>query len=140
MIKRLTAVSSLWLVFTIETFAQGICIPAPLKVTTLKGQVVTSLTKGEEPLPNASVELRQAIYQGRVIKKVKANENGEFSFQDIKVGNYVLTVTYPQLARIDIPILLGRVKGKENLDQMIVIVLGSNFTKPCGGGRAFIHK
>jgi hypothetical protein len=139
MIKIPAIFISLWFILTIETFAQGICIPDPLEVTSLRGQVVFSFSKGEEPLSKASVKLRSANYPRPVIAKAKINKNGEFDFKGIKYGTYILTVTYPQLARLDVETSFIKEKEKTNSRQMIIFSLGANFTVPCGGGKAFLR-
>lgn len=138
MIKILTIFIGLWFILPTETFAD-ICIPESLEVTSLRGRVIDVFSKGEEPLSKASVKLRSAIDPDRVIKTAKVDENGEFDFKGIKYGTYILSVTYPQLARLDVRIFFIKEKEKTNPGQAIIFSLGSNFNEPCGGSKAFLR-
>ena len=121
---------------TVPASAQGVCIPEALVVANVYGKVVSQLEKGETPLGQASVELLEDRYRGRVVAKTTADENGCFKLSKrVKPGKYVLKVSYPNLA-----VFYGRVRliasKAQSARQELFITMGADFTKPCGGSFA----
>jgi len=98
--------------------------------------VVTQLERGETPLPEALVVLLEDRYQGRVVAQTTTGEDGTFSFKKkLKPGKYVLKVSHPNLATFYGPVELT--KSRSGLPvQEIVVTIGADFTKPCGGSSA----
>jgi hypothetical protein len=116
--------------------AQGMCIPEALVVTNVSGKVVSQLEKGETPLAQASVALLEDRYQGRVVAETTADEHGCFKFsKKVKPGKYVLKVSYPNLAAFYGRVRLTASKAQSSR-QELVVTIGADFTKPCGGSFA----
>ena len=120
----------------VSTNAQGICVHSLIVATALSGKVVTQLERGETPLPEALVVLLEDRYQGRVVAQTTTGEDGTFSFKKkLKPGKYVLKVSHPNLATFYGPVELT--KSRSGLPvQEIVVTIGADFTKPCGGSSA----
>lgn len=121
---------------TVSANAQGICVSEALVVTGVSGKVVSQLEKGETPLPQASVELLEDRYQGRMVAETIADSDGCFKFKKkIKAGKYILKVSHPNLAAF-----YGRVRvtsfKSQDVQKEIVVIIGADFTKPCGGSFA----
>jgi len=98
--------------------------------------VVTQLERGETPLPEASIVLLKDRYQGRVVSQTTTSEDGTFSFKTkLKPGKYVLKVSHPNLATFYGPVELTK-SGSGTPVQGIVVTIGADFRKPCGGSSA----
>lgn len=120
--------------------AQGLCIPEPLIVTVVSGKVVSQLEKGDAPLPQATVVLLEDRYEGHVIAETTSRPDGFFEFsKKVKPGKYVLKVTHPNLAAF-----YGRVRVTASKartpQQEILVTIGADFTKPCGGSFAELRE
>ena len=116
--------------------AQGICIREALSVNIVSGRVISKLDNGETPLPRSTVFLRQDRYQGRVVAQTTSDSDGNFWFdKKIKQGKYIFEVTYPNLAAFN-----GRlnliVSNTKRPQKEIIVTMGADFTKPCGGSSA----
>jgi len=122
-----------------KAVAQGICIPEPLKVTAVCGQVVLPSKKGEEPLQGAKIELREKDYEGRTIATVTADESGCFNFSGIQPGKYVLRASYPDLMQFMIRVQVVKAPKAKESQCHILIALGANALEPCGGGFAKVR-
>jgi hypothetical protein len=118
--------------------AQGTCVPDELVTPSLEGRVVFKREAGEDPIKQASVQLLESRYQGRVIATATSDVNGAFKFaKKIKPGKYMLKVTYPELATYHGPVRFIK-PGTGSNAQEIVVTLGADFTKPCGGSSAAV--
>ena len=115
--------------------AQGICVPDTLSVTAVSGRVVAELNKGETPLTEAVITLKKGNHDGPVIAKQSINEAGSFSFSKVKPGNYQLKVTAPSLRDFYLDLQVRRSKASKDQKEIIVI-MGTDFTKPCSGSSA----
>jgi hypothetical protein len=112
----------------------GICAQDQLVVGSLDGKVVSRLTNGEVPIARASVLLLRDLYPRRVVAATTSDADGIFKFnKKIKPGKYILKVSYPQLATFYGPVKLMK---SGSLAQEIVVTIGADFTKPCGGSSA----
>ena len=131
---------SLFSGLTIHVAAQGVCVPETLSISVVTGRVVSQIRSGEIMLPQASVTLLEDRAQGRVIAETTADENGHFRFEHIKKGNYVLKVSHPNLATHYGSIRVVRTKTIKTAPQPeIIVTLGADFGKPCGGSHAEIR-
>jgi hypothetical protein len=123
----------------VSAYAQGICVQSPLVVNSLNGKVVSKLTKGEAPIVRASIVLLEDRYQGRVLAQTTSDANGVFKFNKrIKLGKYILKVSYPELATFYGPVSLVK-SGSALPSEELVIIIGADFTKPCGGSSAEVR-
>jgi len=118
--------------------AQGTCVPNELVTQSLEGRVVLKREVGEDPIERASVQLLESRYQGRVLASATSDANGAFKFaKKFKPGKYVLKVTYPEMATYVGPLRFTKAAtGSET--QEIVVTIGADFTKPCGGSSAVV--
>src|SRR6476659_1526492 len=81
------------LLFTISFIL--LCSTAFAQDTQIKGTVIDSSANAK--LTNASISILQAK-DSILVKFTRANANGEFNFQNIKSGDYLLMITYPDYA------------------------------------------
>ena len=117
--------------------AQGICVHEDLVTKALEGRVVSKSNSGEEPIAGASIQLLEARYQGRVIAEAMSDATGVFKFtKKVKPGKYDLKVTYPQFKTYFGPVRFIK-PGTES--QEIVVTMGVDFTRPCGGTSAKVQ-
>ena len=126
------------LCFAVSASGQGTCVPNELVTPSLEGRVVFKREVGEDPVKQASVQLLESRYQGRVIATATSDANGAFKFaKKLKPGKYMLKVTYPDLATYQGPVRFTK-PGTGSNAQEIVVTLGADFTKPCGGSSAAV--
>ena len=137
-VKLIFSVIALMLmVQNISTAAPDICAYDTLKVAVLRGRVVYEPSQvGIEPAANATVELRKAGYNGRVIARVVADKDGRFNFVGMKAGKYVIYVEAPKrISRIYFPVELNKPPKLNNGEPEITVTLGFGY-KGCGGSFA----
>jgi hypothetical protein len=117
--------------------AQGICVHETLTVSSISGKAVSQLVRGETPLHDITVKILEDPYKGRVIAQMVTGEEGVFSFRKkIKPGKYILEVSYePYLATYSGRIVVVASNENESRKE-IVVILGADFIKPCGGSYA----
>ncbi|HEX8491451.1 MAG TPA: carboxypeptidase-like regulatory domain-containing protein [Pyrinomonadaceae bacterium] len=121
--------------------AQGVCVREMLTVSSISGKVVSQFNSGEAPLYDIAVELLEDRRdKKRVIAKMTTGNDGVFNLRKIKPGSYILRVSYKGvLAPYDDRIRVVSSKGKESKSE-IVVTLGADFNKPCGGTYAELRK
>ena len=127
--------------FHYEVEAQGICVHKGLTVTSISGKVVSQLERGETPLHDITVRILEDRYKGRVIAQMVTGADGLFSFRKkLKPGKYILEVSYkPYLATYSGRMLVEAPKANEARTE-IVVTLGADFIKPCGGSYAELRE
>lgn len=140
MCKRLMLSCLFMVLCHLSLKAQGICNPDPLTISTVSGQVVESISKGEIPLPEATIQLRKPEYDGQELGRVMSDAEGRFCFTKVKPGQYVLTASYPGLKTFAFRITVVKLPKTQTSKIGLVIGLGSNFNQPCGGGFARLSK
>lgn len=115
--------------------AQGICVPDTLSVKVISGKVVAVLDKGETPLTEALITLQKGDNDGPIVAKQSINEDGSFGFGPVKPGKYQLKVTAPAFRDFYLDLQVRRSKITKN-QKDIIIIMGTDFTKPCSGSAA----
>jgi hypothetical protein len=120
----------------VSTNGQGICVHPLIVVSAISGKVISQLDRGETPVTQASIVLLENRYRGRVLTQTTSDAAGEFKFnKKIRPGRYVLKVSYPNLASFYGPVKL--MKFRSGLPtREIIVIMGADFTKPCGGTSA----
>ena len=114
-----------------------ICVYETLKVATLRGKVVYGPSQaGTESAKGATVELRRAGYNGSVVKKVVADDDGGFDFGRVKDGEYVIYVEAPQkISSIYFPVELKNARELKEDEPKLQVTLGFGY-KGCRGSFA----
>jgi hypothetical protein len=114
-----------------------ICAYDTLKVAVLSGRIVYEPSQvGTEPAANATVELRKAGYNGRVVAKVVADKDGRFDFGKVKDGKYVIYVEAPKkISDIYFPVELNKPRKLSGSEPEIKVTLGFGY-KGCRGSFA----
>src|ERR1700722_7815267 len=74
----------------------------PITLRWMQGRVVDQLGS---PVPQASVDL---LRNEMVLASVQTNDDGRFSFQDVKAGNYELRAEYPGFISDQYPVVLKK--------------------------------
>jgi hypothetical protein len=129
----------LLLLLSIGTLAkgQGICVISEIKISQIKGRI--SLPNGI-PIPDASLELHEKTSAGRLVSKVKSNEEGRFIFENVVASKYTLIASYPTFVTLHVPVRVTGSKTGKNKSKEIVILLNALIDKPCGGGDAYLQR
>lgn len=126
--------------FAKDVLAQGLCEPYHFRIDKIKGRVVSDGPKGDEPIPNAKIELRRIKdnLKIEVIKTVFSSNEGFFDLGKIKKGKYQIAVSQEELNFIDFFFGITRAERKKILknEEYLYIKLGVSVLKPCGGGKA----
>ncbi len=114
--------------------AQGICVPDTMSVAAISGRVVAELEKGETPF-SASVTLMKGPNNGPVIATHAVDAEGRFNFDHLKSGKYRIKVSTPHLLDFYLDLILKPSRAV-NDEKEIVIKIGADLIKPCGGSSA----
>ena len=111
--------------------AQGTCVIPTLKVQSVKGRVVWR----QYGIPDVTVELRDWNYQNKTLASFLTNEDGNFEFNGVKKGKYLLVIRAESYLGLDVPI---RVEPKtKNKVSMLAIFLARDYSmSPCSEGGA----
>lgn len=115
--------------------AQGICVPDTMSVIAVSGKVVADLDKGETALTQASVTLMKGPENGPVIATHAVDAKGRFNFDHLKPGKYRLKVSTPHLLDFYLDLILKPSRAVKN-EKEVVIKIGADLIKPCGGSSA----
>jgi len=115
--------------------AQGICVPDTMSVVAVSGRVVAELDKGETPLSQASVTLMKGPNNGPVIATHAIDAEGRFNFDHLKPGKYRLKVSTPHLLDFYLDLILKPSRTVKD-EKEIVVKIGADLIKPCGGSSA----
>ena len=130
-----------------STLASAICVPSELKVTTLRGRVVAAASaKGQEPLSNATVELRKRTYKRngqlleRSVKVMVTDSNGSFDLGKVTPGKYIVYVRWTAEERrsdFTFPVVVDSVRRPAGTAVELEITLGFSFAdEGCHGSLA----
>jgi hypothetical protein len=119
------------------SLASAICVPGELRVTTLRGHVIsTPSAKGQEPLSNALVELRKRTYKRngelveRTVKRTVTDGNGSFDLGTVSSGKYILYARWTvEERRSDFifPVVVRSAPRRVGASAELVITLGFAF-------------
>ncbi|HUK89614.1 MAG TPA: hypothetical protein VLZ81_04375 [Blastocatellia bacterium] len=107
----------------------------------VSGRVISQLDRGEIPLAGASVYLLEDLYNGRVIAETSSGADGSYSFNAVRSGRRLLKFAFHDLAPFYVRLRVLRKKSKSRQSgrgstREVVIVMGADFRKPCGGSFA----
>ncbi len=108
--------------------AQGICVIPTMKVSSVKGKVMSKW----EGVPQVTVELRDWKDQSKTLIKVLTDEEGSFEIKDVKRGKYLLVISRELFSSLHIPIKVEpKAKGK---DKTLLAHLAPDYMEPCSEG------
>ncbi len=110
-----------------------------LKALKVKGGVVgKTLTQNQgERQPLSGVDIAILSESDRkLVASAGSDETGGFMVRDLEPGKYWIKTTHPVAAGIEVELEVSAAgDGKGVADRMIVLVLGTDESKPCGGAR-----
>jgi hypothetical protein len=116
-----------------QPVAADICVNEVLKVNHIQGRVVALWKGGEEPIPNAEVELKEFRDDEWHTKiKISADEQGFFNIENIPSGNYQILVSGKVFRSFGANVRLKA--SKSNPEKEIVVTLGIGI-HDCGSAR-----
>lgn len=117
------------LVMVLPTPGQGICIPAPISVASIKGTVLFELPG--KRLPLREVTIRVLEYKSkRSIASFVTKDDGEFSLASISPGRYYLSAEAEGIIGITVELRIDQ--KSQRLDQDIEFILRNDPMRPCG--------
>jgi hypothetical protein len=123
--------------------AQGMCIPTPIKVKKVKGQVLFGYEGNRRPLPDVTVELARQSKPQKIIASTITDQNGHFQLEGINPGRYWLKTKHSQVIGIEVELKVvtgGRGNKRHDHNGVIIFVLGADPSKTCGGGDVEVIK
>jgi len=114
---------------------EAICIPDPVKVKHVRGQVYFASGENRRFLKDAVVEIIDRANDKKLIATATSDANGNFNFAGIKPGRYLLRGRHPAALALETELTVdrGMFSRKEEAPR-IQIVLGAEMITPCGGG------
>jgi len=115
-----------------------------LKALKVKGSVVGKAlmqNQGErQPLSGVDVAILSEKDR-KLVASAGSDETGGFIVRDMEPGKYWLKTTHPVAAGIEVELEVSAAgDSKQVADRMIVLVLGADESKPCGGARVETSK
>lgn len=128
--NKLVSVVALTLLVCGSQARADICIEETLKVSHVSGHVVALWRGGEEPIPNASIQVRQLINDEWQTKfTAVSDEKGFFQIDNVPSGNYEIYVTSQHFHAFGTRVRLKASQSKPTRE--IVVTLGLEF-HDCG--------
>ena len=109
--------------------ALSACDVPTIKGSDVQGRAYDLLATQERPLVGATV--RMLDESGRVVAQVLAGEEGRFSISAPQRGRYRLTITADGFHEVS-AVVVAKKLGKKT--PSLRVDLGSDATRPCGGG------
>ncbi|MGI8566690.1 MAG: SpaA isopeptide-forming pilin-related protein [Pyrinomonadaceae bacterium] len=115
-----------------------------LKALKVKGNVVGKAlmqNQGErQPLSGVDIAILSKSDR-KLVASAGSDETGGFMVRDLEPGKYWIKTTHPVAAGIEVELEVSAAgDGKGVPDRMIVLVLGTDESKPCGGARVETSK
>lgn len=112
--------------------AQGVCVLDPVRTDATEGFVLFQFQGQHRVLNKGSVVLRDA-HDEHQVASAGVESDGRFHLKGIKTGRYVLNISSLAMISVsaDLQHLGARSKGSPT---GILILLGADANKPCGGG------
>ncbi|HVF27310.1 MAG TPA: hypothetical protein VM943_03645 [Pyrinomonadaceae bacterium] len=115
-----------------------------LKDVKVKGGVVgKTLTQNQgERQPLSGVDIAILSEKDRkLVASAGSDETGGFMVRDLEPGKYWIKTTHLVAAGIEVEIEVSAAGDRKQMaDRMIVLVLGTDESKPCGGARVETSK
>ena len=114
-------------------------MPDPIKSRQVLGQVFVDMEGQRMTVPDVKVEV--ADYQTTVIASTDTDKEGRFEIKDIKPGRYWLTVKHRIFMGLTVELTLESPdSGKAKSSKSIIVALGADPFKPCGGGKVSVRE
>jgi hypothetical protein len=131
--NNLVLLVALTLLFCGSQARADICIGETLKVSHVSGHVVALWRGGEEPIPNASIQLRQLINDEWQTKfTATSDEKGFFRIDTVPSGKYEIYVTSQHFHAFGTRVHLKASKSKPTREIVVTLGLGVH---DCGSAK-----
>ena len=113
-------------------YAQGICVPSPLKVTAVEGYVFWRSSTGS-PMADVSVQLL-SFEKNTTVAETKSGADGHFRISPPRAGKYLLRARDEQVGGLTVEIRFER-RGalKDGAQEDIHFLLDIDPEKSCWG-------
>ncbi len=125
----------------VVVLGQGMCVPEPIKIGQVKGQVFFGYAGKQRSQRDVIVEVSNYRNPKRVIASTVTNAEGHFHIDEIKPGKYWLRTKHSQIIGIGVELnIVAASDENKSEDWRIVFVLGADPSKMCGGGYVEVVK
>lgn len=130
-IKILAVSIGLLVAFRAEPVVADICVSARLTVGVVEGVVVSIPNGGDEPIPEATLELSKCRSgECNKVADATADKKGRFRFENVRTGRYELTARATAFKHYTTTVLVRRRAGVPGGRQ---ILIGLEAGLGCGG-------
>ncbi|HLL13958.1 MAG TPA: carboxypeptidase-like regulatory domain-containing protein [Pyrinomonadaceae bacterium] len=123
---------------TLQSNAQGVCVPPDLTVSAIRGRVVS--VDGNHPIPEVKVNVINEEEEEEdkwIVASTVTDDDGNFAFPGIKSGSFYVQAKafgfVPSGPRVR---LTARSRANRKRAQIIIIAVGLDPSIACGGGYA----
>ena len=101
------------------------CISETLKVSNVQGRILAAWLKGEDPIPNAGIELKELRHdEWRTVYKAVADGQGYFKFENVPSGEYELHVTATRLRGFGTRVRVQQKSNSQPVREIVVYLDG----------------
>lgn len=112
---------------------QGVCVLDPIVTDVTSGRVLFHYQGQYRVLSKGAVTLRKSRHIDQRVMVVEVGPDGSFQLKGVKPGKYVLEARSPSLISVSVDYRVSFGK-KATSPSGLLILLGGDATKPCGGG------
>lgn len=113
-----------------------LCIESELKVSTISGLVVLS---NQTIIDDLVINLKDRSSKERLIAETKTDDNGEFSFANVRSGKYLIVIEGENFVPLTIPIRLKKTSSKK-LQTGLKITMALLIPGECSKAETKIYK
>jgi hypothetical protein len=122
-----------------SALAQSQC---KLKAVKVKGAVAgrVFLDRGGErqPLSGVAIDILDKR-ERKLVASASSGEDGSYMVSSLEPGSYLIKTTHMIAATLEAEFELAA-SDKPGADRLIILILGADESKPCGGGRVETEK
>jgi len=115
-------------------FGDDMCIPDPITVGAVEGNVYFEVGGKRQALSDVTVEVAPYGYKKPPVAVVVTKQDGRFSLAQIQAGRYYLSVRHTSIIGLSVEMRVTRPKRAKGVTGEIEIVLRNDPSKYCAGG------
>jgi hypothetical protein len=113
--------------------AQGVCVLDPIVTETLRGKALFHYRGQYRVLSKGTVTVRHPRPIEQQVMTWEIGPDGDFHLKGLKPGKYILEVRSSSLISLAVGYEVSLSKTAKSPSGLLIL-LGADFTKPCGGG------
>ena len=120
--------------FAAVAFAQGICIPPPIRSDAVAG--IVYFGSETRPLSDVRVEIKGYSYGAPTVANTTTGKDGNFKIDNIKPGRYWLDAKHPVVGHFSVEFRLQRSWFRRRQKRIVIVIDTDPSKGPCWGGYA----